>query len=157
MQAIWDLILDERFMEMYRNGVVVKFFDGILRRIFPRFYTYSADYPEKCVTFFPIQCLTYVTGHRALLATIRSLGNLPCPRCLIENTKISAMGTLNDMKQRLQNLRLHGTDARWPEKVDMVRKFIFEKGYAVNSRAVERVLAETSLVPTRVCAMSYPE
>jgi hypothetical protein len=34
-------------MDAYKNGIVVKFFDGIFRRIFPRFYTYSADYPEK--------------------------------------------------------------------------------------------------------------
>ena len=47
MHAIWDLIIDERFMDAYKNGIVVKFFDGIFRRIFPRFYTYSADYPEK--------------------------------------------------------------------------------------------------------------
>jgi hypothetical protein len=47
MHAIWDLIIDERFMEAYKNGIVIKFFDGIFRRIFPRFYTYSADYPEK--------------------------------------------------------------------------------------------------------------
>ena len=49
IHAIWDLLIDDRFMDAYNNGIVVKFFDGILRRIFPRFYTYSADYPEKCV------------------------------------------------------------------------------------------------------------
>jgi Plavaka transposase len=47
MHAIWDLIIDEPFMDAYENGIIVRFFDGILRRIFPRFYTYSADYPEK--------------------------------------------------------------------------------------------------------------
>jgi hypothetical protein len=29
--------------------MVIKCVDGIVRRIFPRFFTYSADYPEKWV------------------------------------------------------------------------------------------------------------
>ena len=49
MQAIWRLLLDEEFMEAYRNGIVILFPDGLSRRVFPRFSIYSADYPEKCV------------------------------------------------------------------------------------------------------------
>ena len=65
------------------------------------------------------------------------------------------MGTFYDMKQRLEGLRLKGLDSRWREKVERTRKFIFELGYAVNSEAVERVLAATSLVPTRVCSSDH--
>jgi hypothetical protein len=47
MQAIWLLLLDEEFMKAYQFGIIMVFADGILRRVFPRFFTYSADYPEK--------------------------------------------------------------------------------------------------------------
>lgn len=44
------------------------------------------------------------------------------------------------------------------QKVDMTRKWIFEKGLSVKSAAVERVLAPESLVPTRVLdQFSFPQ
>ena len=49
MQAIWLLLLDDEFMDAYVNGIVLKFPDGIVRRLFPRILTYAADYPEKYV------------------------------------------------------------------------------------------------------------
>lgn len=47
MQAIWRLLLDDKFVEAYTLGLAITCFDGVTRRAFPRFYTYSADYPEK--------------------------------------------------------------------------------------------------------------
>ena len=47
MHAIWTLLLDEEFMHAYVHGIVMECFDGIMRRFFPRFFIYSADYPEK--------------------------------------------------------------------------------------------------------------
>jgi hypothetical protein len=47
MHQVWRLLLDEEFMEAYRHGIVLTCADGILRRVFPRIFTYSADYPEK--------------------------------------------------------------------------------------------------------------
>jgi len=47
MHAVWMKILDEDFMHAYTYGIVVKYVDGIEHRIYPRFFTYSADYPEK--------------------------------------------------------------------------------------------------------------
>ena len=41
------LILQGKFAEAYKHGVLIKFPDGITRRVFPRFYCYTADYPEK--------------------------------------------------------------------------------------------------------------
>ncbi len=41
----------------YRDGILLQCGDGILRRLFPRFFTYSADYPEK-----------YVAADRSILA-----------------------------------------------------------------------------------------
>jgi len=49
MHAIWRLLLDGEFMDAYENGIVILFPDGISRRVFPRFFIYSADYPEKYV------------------------------------------------------------------------------------------------------------
>ena len=47
MHAIWELILDDKFMEAYEHGFVVRCPDGVLRRFYPQLFTYSADYPEK--------------------------------------------------------------------------------------------------------------
>lgn len=47
MHSVWRLLLDNEFMDAYENGIVIMFPDGIERQVFPRFFTYSADYPEK--------------------------------------------------------------------------------------------------------------
>ena len=47
MQKIWTLLLDDDFLDAWRHGTLINCGDGILRRIFPRVFTYSADYPEK--------------------------------------------------------------------------------------------------------------
>ena len=51
MQSVWRILLDDEFMDAYENGFVITFPDGIQRWVFPRFFTYLADYPEKCVGF----------------------------------------------------------------------------------------------------------
>lgn len=47
LHAQWDILLDDEFLEAYQHGIVLMCFDGIERRFYPRFFTYSADYPEK--------------------------------------------------------------------------------------------------------------
>ena len=49
--AIWSHLLtdDCDFVNAYVFGIVVQCADGVSRRLFPRLFTYSADYPEKCV------------------------------------------------------------------------------------------------------------
>lgn len=47
MQAIWTFLLDADFLDAYENGLVIRFSDGKLRRVFLRLLTYAADYPEK--------------------------------------------------------------------------------------------------------------
>lgn len=49
VHAIWSLLLTDDFVNAYIFGIVVLCADGVSRRLFPRFFTYSADYPEKCV------------------------------------------------------------------------------------------------------------
>jgi hypothetical protein len=45
--AQWAIILDDDFAMAYMHGIVVECLDGIMRRFYPRIFTYSADYPEK--------------------------------------------------------------------------------------------------------------
>ena len=48
IQALWRLILSApKFIEAYRLGIFIRFADDIIRRVFPRFFAYMADYPEK--------------------------------------------------------------------------------------------------------------
>ena len=47
VHAIWGLLLNEEFLHAYKSGVIVLCADGIQRQLFPRFFTYSADYPKK--------------------------------------------------------------------------------------------------------------
>lgn len=47
IHLIWLLILDDEFMHVYVHGLAHTFIDGIVRLVFPRFFTYAADYPEK--------------------------------------------------------------------------------------------------------------
>jgi hypothetical protein len=47
MHGVWRFLLDADFIHAYKCGMVVKCADGIERRVYPRFFTYSADYPEK--------------------------------------------------------------------------------------------------------------
>lgn len=47
MQAVWKTLLTDDFLEAWKNGIVVHCGDGCTRRLFPRIFTYSADYPEK--------------------------------------------------------------------------------------------------------------
>ena len=47
MQAIWTLLLDSNSVHAYEFGIVMKFADGVLHRVFLHLFTYTADYPEK--------------------------------------------------------------------------------------------------------------
>jgi len=47
IHAQWKILLDDDFIEAWKHGIVVHCPDGIWRRFYPRFFTYSADYPEK--------------------------------------------------------------------------------------------------------------
>ena len=47
MHEVWRVLLDDEFMDAYEHGIIIEFLDGVKRRLFIRFFTYSADYPEK--------------------------------------------------------------------------------------------------------------
>ena len=44
---IWLLLMNEKFMKAYTEGIVVMCGDGVKRRLFLRIFTYAADYMEK--------------------------------------------------------------------------------------------------------------
>ncbi|KAI5821824.1 hypothetical protein K523DRAFT_221291, partial [Schizophyllum commune Tattone D] len=127
---VWKLLLsDPEFRHAYEHGIVLTCADGIKRRVYPRLFTYSADYPEK-----------------VLIATIRDLGTCPCTRCTVPKTRIRDLGTDSDRNMRIDNRRVD--DASRREKVYEARDIIYNEGYAVNSQAVEDLLFDESLVPT---------
>jgi hypothetical protein len=47
IHEVWRKLLDDEFLEAYQHGIVLECADGIVRRIYPRIFTYAADYPEK--------------------------------------------------------------------------------------------------------------
>ena len=49
LHAQWDVLLDDKLLKAYKHGIVVDCCDGVMRRFYPRFFTYSADYKEKYV------------------------------------------------------------------------------------------------------------
>lgn len=47
MHAVLQKVFDDDFVNAYHHGIVIHCADGISRRVYPRIFTYSADYPEK--------------------------------------------------------------------------------------------------------------
>lgn len=92
---------------------------------------------------------------RAALATIRNLGDCPCPRCLIPITLAHNFGTPEDRHYRIHKARIDDRDRQ--TKVSKARKLIYGKtggkkntNFGVGSAAVERLLKDQSLIPTDV-------
>lgn len=50
MYAIWKILLNDEFVEAYENSILIECVDDISRHFFPRFFSYSADYPGKCIS-----------------------------------------------------------------------------------------------------------
>ncbi|KAJ3574156.1 hypothetical protein NP233_g1956 [Leucocoprinus birnbaumii] len=129
MHTIWRLLLDEDFQRAYIHGMIVKCADSITQLLFPRFFTYSADYPEKI-----------------LLATIRFLGSCPCPWCKIQKDQIDALRTTID-EQRCQHKRVDDHPHQWI--IDRAHEWIYQKGRSIKSATVENILKPLSMVATQ--------
>ncbi|THU93026.1 hypothetical protein K435DRAFT_562346, partial [Dendrothele bispora CBS 962.96] len=117
MQAIWFLLLDDELVNACIKGMVVLCADGVWRRLFPRIFIYSADYPEKM-----------------LLACLKTLGRCPCLRCEVLKSNIHLIGTARDMNTRTRKARINAHPLRW--NVNEARRRMFEKGKAVNSKTL---------------------
>lgn len=128
--AVWErLLLDPEFLHAYRHGIVIKCADGIVRRVYPRIFTYSADYPEK-----------------VLVATIRDLGTCPCPFCLVTIDGIPQLGQAADQLTRVDKKRCE-SDKRI-QNVGSARKIIYNSGYAPGNDRSDFFLKAESLVAT---------
>ena len=95
--------------------------------------------------------LTHVHINRILIASIRNLGNCPCPRCLIPLNRVHNLGMARDRTQRVTLARVDNSQRR--NKISTARTLIYEKNLQVNCTAVEDLLKEMSLVPTTVRAI----
>ncbi|KAF5316669.1 hypothetical protein D9619_006659 [Psilocybe cf. subviscida] len=126
MHGVWKFLLNDDFVHAHKYGMVVKCADGIERRVYPRILTYSADYPEK-----------------VLLATIRDKGLCPCPRCLVQKSKLDQTGTAYDRNTRLKNGRKYLLDC-----VQIARNAVYKLAAAISGTVVNRLLKPTSSVPT---------
>ena len=83
------------------------------------------------------------------MASIWKLGLRPCPQCLIPLNRMANMGMPQDMKERMTRAR--ADDARRRNLIKNAREIIYVKNYMVDSKAVERILKDESLVPMMVC------
>ncbi|TFK19535.1 hypothetical protein FA15DRAFT_659826 [Coprinopsis marcescibilis] len=101
--------------------------DSKLCHLFPRFFFYSTDYPEK-----------------VLLATVKYLGRCGCPKCFTPKSQFQNMGTTAYDKtcSELQN-----DNAERQKWVEEARKLIFKNGYSPNLAHVDKLLSERSEVP----------
>ncbi|KAG6884335.1 hypothetical protein C0992_006502, partial [Termitomyces sp. T32_za158] len=127
IQAVWKHLLTQEFKKIYKEGIILKCGDGNTRRLYPRFFTYSADYKE-----------------RVLIAGIKDMGTWLDVTCTIMTSQVLKLGTkLHDLtwssKLRLDSIQQQSS-------IKKARKMIFEQGYAVNGKPIDRVLGE-SLVP----------
>ncbi|KAG8901685.1 hypothetical protein FRC00_005453 [Tulasnella sp. 408] len=125
--AVWEhLLLDPEFLHAYQHGIVIECADGIVRRVYPRIFTYSADYPEK-----------------VLVATIRDLGTCPCLFCLVTLDDIPQLGQAADQRTRVDKKRCE-SDKRI-QNVGSARKIIYNHGYAPGNDRSDFFLKDESL------------
>ena len=135
-------------MRAYTDGEAIKLYDQTMRAMFPRFLFYSADYPEKSVQSSSFAILTHII-FRILISCIKFLSKCMCPRCLSLKQNITQVASRSDMRNRVTLARVDSEARRYD--VEQVRKLLFEKGIAITSVFLDRILEATSGVPTRVC------
>ena len=148
----WDVLLDEEFVDAYQNGIKIRCGDGVERLFYPRIFTYSADYPEKYVAFNTAETKLRDTVDRIAVATIRNLGNSPCPRCLVGKHDLHKLGMPSDTKKREKHQRQEDTSRR--SKVEGAYKRIHELYGAIAGEPVEKELKEQSLIAIKVSRLT---
>lgn len=82
---------------------------------------------------------------RALLATIRDKGLTPCPRCLVEKSKLDKLGLVHDMAIRERGFRQY-----LASKVTAAQHLIYNLAKPIAGAGVEGLLKDFSGVPTKV-------
>ena len=82
-----------------------------------------------------------------LLATIRDKGLCPCPRCLVPKSKLDRVGHISDANLRINQAHKYQDVS---ESVKKARNAIYKQGVPIGGAYVERLLKQTSTVPTLV-------
>jgi hypothetical protein len=77
---------------------------------------------------------------------------MPCPRCFVVKEDIIKFGTRSDMQQR-DNTRSY--DRAREHAMNSARKYIYERGYAVGGDAIDGILGNKCIVPTRVSTSAH--
>lgn len=144
-------MLDEDFMHAYEHGILVHCGDGITRRIYPRFFCFSTDYPERYVpssTFADGPMVLTIVCRRVSLACIQQFARCICPLCHTLKSQIPELGTKPDMKRRAQDMRKDTPEHR--ATIDHARDLIFLEGNTVDGVRLESMLKPKSLTPAKV-------
>ncbi|KAJ3514741.1 hypothetical protein NMY22_g14642 [Coprinellus aureogranulatus] len=123
----WVILLDDELLKAIIEGIVIRCSDGIERRFFIRIFTYSSDYPERC-----------------LIASIKNGGDCPCVRCLVRKKNLDQMGTAEDMLFRKTHPRVDSGERQI--RVWKARAAIYGGG-AVSGDPIQRILPFSD-VPT---------
>ncbi|KIM52690.1 hypothetical protein SCLCIDRAFT_32443 [Scleroderma citrinum Foug A] len=123
-----SFLLNSEFLNAYKNGMVIKFPDGIFHQVFLHLFTYAADYPEKI-----------------LLTCMKFLRNCPCPHCLITKDKICKLGMKIDWWVHDKKACIDDGAHRW--LIKGACKAMFDLGCSIASKAVEGAIGAKSLVP----------
>lgn len=97
--------------------------------------------------------LPTLTCSRILMASIRNLGDCPCPRCKIKLFRVHNLGMSMDRTQRRTQARVDDEIRR--KNVLKARSLIYKHGHIINSAEIERLLKPESLVPTAVSLFIY--
>ncbi|TFK65061.1 hypothetical protein BDN72DRAFT_871914 [Pluteus cervinus] len=121
VQAVWNVLMDKKFMRAYRFGFVAQCSDGIERRVYPRIFTYSGDYPEK-----------------VKLVSIKDKGYHLCPRCPIPFPLLDRVGQIGD-----NYIRATWRKYAWDEVVK-ARQLIYSEGNSITGTKVENAFKLTS-------------
>jgi hypothetical protein len=66
------MLMDDEFVKAVKYGIILQFADGVFRRVFLRLLTYSADYPEKSVSFIllSLSCLSAIIQNTACMHSL---------------------------------------------------------------------------------------
>jgi hypothetical protein len=136
------------------NGLVIKCPDGVERRFYLRIFTYSADYVEKWV--IPAYSLSWsnVSSSRVLIATLRKFPSKhPCPRCLVEKSKLDGMGTPADMSVRERTSRKDDDQRR--DLITEAQRLVFEEDIPFGDSKIDALLKSQSYHPVTVRPISF--
>jgi hypothetical protein len=82
---------------------------------------------------------------RILLATIKFLGQCPCPHCLVKKIDVCKMGMKLDMRRRVTREHIDNVTRR--QHVEEARALIFQLGVLVDGACVKAILNDESYVP----------